>query len=157
MPELSQFADDERALIVNTPGVVLKGAVVSDGSTNALVFLKEVTAGAKVFKQAQKHENAFVKSVALALKQRGPEHDADLPVDDAAMTEALKLAGEVADLLHRKADPADADAYTAWLLHLATEVAKAVKTREGGLFSRKVAVTENERMFLDDLERALQR
>ncbi|WP_157975181.1 hypothetical protein [Glycomyces dulcitolivorans] len=157
MPELSHFDDDERALIVNTPGVVLKGAVVSDGSKNALVFLKEVTAGAKVFKQAHKHDNPFVKSVALALKERGADgEDADLPVDDVAMSEALKLAAEVADLLHRKAAPEDAAAYTAWLLHLATEVASAVKTREGGLFSKKVAITENEQMFLDDLERALQ-
>jgi hypothetical protein len=156
MTELSQFDDDERALILNTPGVVLKGTVVSDGSKNALVFLKEVTAGAKVFKEARKHENAFVKSVALTLRERDPESSEDeLPVDDVAMSEALKLAAEVADLLRRKATPDDAAAYTAWLLHLATEVASAVKTRQGGLFSKKVAINEGERMFLDDLHQAL--
>lgn len=156
MTELSQFDDDERALILNTPGVVLKGTVVSDGSKNALVFLKEVTAGAKVFKEARKHENAFVKSVAQALRERDPESSEDeLPVDDVAMSEALKLAAEVADLLRRKATPDDAAAYTAWLLHLATEVASAVKTRQGGLFSKKVAINEGERMFLDDLHQAL--
>ncbi|PRY57437.1 hypothetical protein [Glycomyces artemisiae] len=156
MTELSQFDDDERALILNTPGVVLKGTVVSDGSKNALVFLKEVTAGAKVFKEARKHENAFVKSVAQALRERDPESSEDeLPVDDVAMSEALKLAADVADLLRRKATPDDAAAYTAWLLHLATEVASAVKTRQGGLFSKKVAINEGERMFLDDLHQAL--
>ncbi|NUQ88549.1 MAG: hypothetical protein HOQ43_08825 [Glycomyces artemisiae] len=156
MTELSQFDDDERALILNTPGVVLKGTVVSDGSKNALVFLKEVTAGAKVFKEARKHENAFVKSVAQALRERDPESSEDeLPVDDVAMSEALKLAADVADLLRRKASPDDAAAYSAWLLHLATEVASAVKTRQGGLFSKKVAINEGERMFLDDLHQAL--
>lgn len=156
MTELSQFDDDERALILNTPGVVLKGTVVSDGSKNALVFLKEVTAGAKVFKEARKHENAFVKSVAQALRERDPESSEDeLPVDDVAMSEALKLAADVADLLRRKATADDAAAYTAWLLHLATEVASAVKTRQGGLFSKKVAINEGERMFLDDLHQAL--
>ncbi|MFB9659862.1 hypothetical protein ACFQS3_08845 [Glycomyces mayteni] len=156
MTELSQFDDDERALILNTPGVVLKGTVVSDGSKNALVFLKEVTAGAKVFKEARKHPNPFVKSVALALRERDPESsDGELPVDDAAMSEALKLAADVADLLRRKAAPEDTAAYTAWLLHLATEVAGAVKTRQGGLFSKKVAVNDGERMFLEDLTQAL--
>ncbi|MEU6247727.1 hypothetical protein [Glycomyces sp. NPDC047010] len=156
MTELSQFDDDERALILNTPGVVLKGTVVSDGSKNALVFLKEVTAGAKVFKEARRHENPFVKSVAQTLRERDPESsEGELPVDDVAMSEALKLAAEVADLLRRKATPDDTAAYTAWLLHLATEVASAVKTRKGGLFSKKVAVNDGEQMFLDDLKQAL--
>ncbi|MQM24814.1 hypothetical protein [Glycomyces albidus] len=156
MTELSQFDDDERALILNTPGVVLKGAIVSDGSTSPLVFLKEVTAGARAFKQAHRHENAFVKSVALALKERPADEDSELPVTEEAMPEALKLAREVAVLLREQADPEDAAAYTAWLVHLATEVAAAVKSRSGGLFSKKVAINDGERRFIEDLEHALQ-
>jgi hypothetical protein len=157
MTELSQFDDDGRALLLNTPGVVLKGAVVSDGSTSPIVFLKEVTAAAKVFKQAHRHENAFVRSVALTLKESGPaDDDSELPVTEEAMPEALKLAREVAALLREQADPEDAAAYTAWLMHLATEVAGAVKSRSGGLFSKKVAINEGERRFLDALELALQ-
>ncbi|RRS01648.1 hypothetical protein [Glycomyces terrestris] len=155
MTQLSQFDDDERDLLLDTPGVVLKGAIVADGSTSPLVFLKEVTAGARVFKQAQRHENAFVKSVALALKHRGLDEDSELPVTEEAMPQALKLAREASALLREKADPEDAAVYTGWLLHLATEVASAVKSREGGLLSRKVAISEGERLFLEDLERAL--
>lgn len=157
MTVLSDFDGDERALLLNTPGAVLKGTVVADGSTNALVFLKEVTAGARVFRKAQDHENGLVKSVALAIRERGNDDQAgpELPVTNVAMPEALKLAREVGALLREKADPADAEAFTAWLVHLATEVASAVKTREGGLFSKKVAVSEGERLFIADLEQAL--
>lgn len=155
MTELSQFDDDERALILDTPGLVLKGAIVADGSTSPLVFLKEVTAGARVFKQSHRHENPFVKSVALALKARPASEDSELPVTEEAMPEALKAAREVAVLLRERADAGDAAAYTAWLVHLATEVAGAVKSRSGGLFSKKVAINDGERQFLDDLEQAL--
>jgi hypothetical protein len=157
MTVLSDFDDEGRELLLRTPGAVLKGTVVSDGSTNALVFLREVTAGARVFREAQDHENGFVKSVALALRERRnePDDDRELPITEKSVPEALKLAGEAGVLLRERADREDAQAYAAWLLHLADEVARAVKTREGGLFSKKVAVSEGERTFIEALGLAL--
>jgi hypothetical protein len=160
MTELSAFTGDDLDLILDTPGVVMKGAIVADGHKNALAFLKEVTAGAKEFRAAQRHENAFVKAVATELRERGTDPEADdreLPFTDEAMTQALKQAEAAAALLRERADAADADAYSAWLLQIATVIAKSVKTKEGGFFSKKVAVTAGERVFLDQLARALGR
>jgi hypothetical protein len=159
LTDLSAFSDDERDRIMGAPGVVMKGAIVADGSTNALAFLKEVTAGAAVFRQAQRHENAFVKAVALALKDRGTdvEGDRELPFTDAAMTAALKEAEEVLALLRERGEAADADAYADWLVHLATEIARAVRSKEAGFFSRKVEVSAGERVFIEQLTAAVGR
>ncbi|WP_091039591.1 hypothetical protein [Glycomyces harbinensis] len=159
MTELSAFTEDERDRIIETPGVVLKGAIVADGSKNALAFLKEVTAGAKVFREAQRHENAFVKAVATALKDRGTgvENDHELPFTDVAMTAALKQAEEALALLRERGDATDADAYADWLLRIATEVAKAARSKEAGFFSRKVDISEGEKLFIEQLTAAVGR
>jgi hypothetical protein len=160
MTELSAFAGDDLDLLLDTPGVVMKGAIVADGHKNALAFLKEVTAGAKEFRAAQRHENPFVKAVATRLRERGTdaaEDDRELPFDDEAMTQALKQAGDATALLRERADTADADAYAEWLLRIATVIAESVKTKDGGFFSKKVAVSEGERVFLDQLAQVLGR
>lgn len=159
MTDLSAFTEDELDLITETPGAVLKGAIAADGSTNALAFLKEVTAGAKVFKEAQSHDNAFVKAVALAIRERvnPAEEDREVPFTDGAMALALKQTGDVMALLRAKADESDADAYGAWLITLATQVANASKSKSGGFFSKKVAVTEAEQGFIDDLSQLVAR
>ncbi|MBO3731603.1 hypothetical protein [Glycomyces niveus] len=160
MTELSAFTGDDLDLILDTPGVVMKGAIVADGHKNALAFLKEVTAGAKEFRAAQKHENAFVKAVATALRERGTDAETDdreLPFDDQAMTQALKQAQAATALLRERAEAPDAEAYGAWLLQIATVISESVKTKEGGFFSKKVAVSEGERVFLEHLAQAIGR
>jgi hypothetical protein len=158
MTELSAFTGDDLDLILDTPGVVMKGAIVADGHKNPLAFLKEVTAGAKEFRAAQQHENAFVKAVATKLREQGTdaaEDDQKLPFDDSAMTHALKQADAVTALLRERATAEDADAYAAWLLQIATVIAESVKTKEGGFFSKKVAISEGEKVFLELLETAV--
>jgi hypothetical protein len=158
MTELSAFTGDDLDLILDTPRVVMTGAIVADGHKNALAFLKEVTAGAKEFRAAQRHENAFVKAVATELRDRGTDaDDREVPLNDEAMTLALKQAEAATTLLGERADADDADAYSAWLLQIATVIAESVKTKEAGFFSKKVAVTEGERVFLDHLSHALGR
>jgi hypothetical protein len=160
MTELSAFTGDDLDLILDTPRAVMTGAIVADGHKNALAFLKEVTAGAKEFRAAQRHENAFVKAVATELRDRGTDaeaHDRELPLNDEAMTHALKQAETATALLREGADADDADAYSAWLLQIATVIAESVKTKEAGFFSKKVAVTEGERVFLEQLAHALGR
>lgn len=158
MTELSTFTGDDRELILDAPRAVMKGAIAADGQRNPLVFLKEVTAGAKEFRSAQGHENPFVKAVATELRDRGTDPEADdreVPFNDEAMTQALKQAGDAAALLRGRADAPDAEAYAAWLLQIATVIAESVKTKEGGLFSKKVAVSEGERVYLEHLAQAL--
>ncbi|MCD0443283.1 hypothetical protein LO763_06545 [Glycomyces sp. A-F 0318] len=159
MTDLSAFNDDERARIIEAPGVVMKGAIVADGSKNAIAFLKEVTAGAKVFREAQRHTNPLVKAVALELKGRGDtvERDRELPFTDEAMTVALKEAEGAVALLRERGDAADAEAYADWLLRLATEIARAVRSKEAGFFSRKVDISEGERVFIEQLKAAVGR
>lgn len=164
MTDLSAFDDDERNRIVEAPGVVMKGAIVADGSTNAIAFLKEVTAGAKVFREAQRDANPLVKAVAVELKGRGDtveggtvEKDRELPFTDEAMTVALEEAAGAVDLLRERGDAADADAYADWLLRIATEIARAVRSKEAGFFSRKVEISEGERVFIEQLTAAVGR
>jgi hypothetical protein len=158
LTDLFAFDDDERTRIMETPGVVMKGAIVADGSRNAIAFLKEVSAGAKAFREAQRHENAFVRAVATALKDQREdveEEDRELPFTDEAMTVALTDAEATLALLREKGDAADADAYADWLIRIATEIAKAVRSKEAGFFSRKVDVSEGERIFIEQLTAAV--
>ena len=157
LTDLTAFTEDELALILDTPGAVLKGAIVADGEKKAIAFLKEVTAGAKAFREAQQHENAFVKSVALAQLERAnpAEDDRQIPFTDEAMTKALKDAEAAMALLREKGDEVDAAAYATWLIRLATKVAESSKSKEGGFFSKKVAVSEGEKIFLDHLAQAV--
>jgi hypothetical protein len=157
LTDLSSFTETERTLILDAPGAVLKGAIVADGQKNALAFLKEVTTGAKAFREAQSHENAFVKAVANAQRDR-PEpadDDREFSFSDEAMTKALKEAQEAMALLREKADQGDAEAYASWLTRIATKVAETNKTKEGGFFSKKVAISEGEKVFLEHLDHAL--
>lgn len=157
MTVLSDFDDDERAQIMDAPGAVMEGAIFADGSRNAIGFLKEVTAGAKVFKQAQRHENGFVKSVAIAIRERGKDETGEhrLPDPNEAVARALGRAERAVALIGARATRADRDAYCAWLLRIATEVAAASPSKKGGFFSRRVAVSEAEQSFIDDLEQVI--
>ncbi|MCC3761671.1 hypothetical protein K3N28_01105 [Glycomyces sp. TRM65418] len=157
MTDLSDFNEDERALIVTTPGVVLKGAIVSDGLRKPIAFLKEVTAGAKAFRQAQQHRNPLVKSVAISLRDSGSsiEEDRELPFTDEAMAKALHMARQAMVLLHERAAAEDAAAYGAWLISIATDVAKAASSKPAGFFSRKVAITPAEEAFIEELRQAV--
>jgi hypothetical protein len=157
MTDLSQFSDDERAQIMDATRAVMEGAIFADGSVNAIRFLKELTAGAKVFKEAQRHENAFVKAIAneiRASKNSLPE-SRGLPDPEVAVAKALGEAERAIALLRDKADPADLNAYGAWLIRIATEVAEASRSKKGGFFSKKVAISDAERGFIEEITRAV--
>ena len=159
MTELSAFNDDELALIMGTTRSVMEGAIVADGEVKPLAFLKELTAAAKVFREAQQHDNDFVRSVANAIRERdsSPSEKPGMPDPIEAVTKAHKQAEESLALLRAKVDQADADAYADWLVRLATRIAEASRAKEGGFFSKKVAVTEGERAFIDQLTLAVGR
>ncbi|THV37037.1 hypothetical protein [Glycomyces buryatensis] len=154
MTDLSDFEGDARALILDTPRAVMEGAIVVDGEVKPMAFLKELTAGASVFREAQRHENAFVRSVAVALRKGGgseSEHKG-MPDPIEAVAKAHRLIEETTALLRERADEQDAAAYGAWLVRLATKVAEASKSKTGGLFSKKVAISEAEREFIEQVE-----
>lgn len=173
MTNLTDFSDDELDQILDAPGAVLKGATVADGLPGAIRFLREAASGAKVFREAQQHENAFIRSVAVALRERTKQEERDqvepeatpgavAPTDgpttsaprvrpdpDRETARAVELTGASIALLRERADVQDVDAYAQWLVRIATQVVKATSSREGGLFSKRVAVTASEQTYID--------
>jgi hypothetical protein len=175
MTKLSDFSDDEIAQILDAPGAVMKGATLADGQPGAFQFLKEMASGAKVFREAQRHENGFIQSVAVALRDRGrdKENEPDVPLaekvgtpegvsaaDDArpdpaqATARAVELTEASMAALHERADAADRDAYAEWLVRIATQVVKATGSKQGGFFSKRVAVNAGEQAYIDRISAA---
>ncbi|WP_020015253.1 hypothetical protein [Promicromonospora sukumoe] len=184
MTNLSDFSADELDQILQAPGAVLRGAAVVDGEHGGIRFLREATAGGLAIRKAREHENDFVRSVALALRDKG-EADAAAEAEAAAnpaarvgvaaaaaatqeaaelgrprdpeaeAAHAVELSGAVLTLLRARADEEDVAAYREWLLRIAARVAGAVRTREGGFFSRRVKVSAPEQAFLDRLAAAV--
>ncbi|MEU4363181.1 hypothetical protein [Promicromonospora sp. NPDC023987] len=183
MTNLSDFSDDEIARILDAPGAVLKGATLADGEPGGIRFLLETTAGAKVFREAQVHENDFVQSVAVALRDRIGEQRAAQeaarenpalsvgvaaaaaatekaatvgvrPDPEGATADAVELTRAAVVLLRGRSDEKDVVAYTEWLLRIAEQVAQATATKEGGFFSKRVKVSAGEQDYLDRLAAA---
>jgi hypothetical protein len=177
MTNLSDFSDDELGQILDAPGAVLKGATLADGRPGAIRFIRETATGAKVFREAQQHENDFIQSVALALRERIQEDEAaelspaakvgtpegvavpedPRPDPERDTAKAVELTAASIAVLRERADQEDLAAYGEWLLRIATEVVKATKSKEGGLFSKRLAVSEGEQAYLDRLTAAIGR
>ncbi|PUB21599.1 hypothetical protein C8K30_114142 [Promicromonospora sp. AC04] len=184
MTNLSDFTGDDLDQILDAPGAVLKGATLADGRPGAFQFLKEMTSGAKVFREAQEHENDFVRSVAIGMRDRLKEQDAAeaeavanpasqvgvaaaaaateraategaRPDPEGETARAVELTGAAVALLRARGDEKDAVAYGEWLLRIAEQVAGAAGSKEGGFFSRRVKVSAGERAFIDRLTTAV--
>jgi hypothetical protein len=174
MTNLSDFSDDELAQILDAPGAVLKGATLADGRPGPIRFIRELASGAKVFREAQVHENAFVQSVAAALRDReasaskdrdpgskdgaGPASDESvLPDPEGEAARAVELTEASVALLRGRADEKDVAAYGEWLIRIATQVAKATRSKDGGFFSKRVTVSADEQAFIEKLTAAVGR
>lgn len=177
MTNLSDFSDDELGQILDAPGAVLKGATLADGRPGAIRFIRETATGAKVFREAQQHENDFIQSVALALRDRIKQEEAaelspaakvgtpegvavpedPRPDPERDTAKAVELTAASIAVLRERADQEDLAAYGDWLLRIATEVVKATKSKEGGFFSKRLAVSEGEQDYLDRLTAAIGR
>jgi hypothetical protein len=174
MTKLSDFSDDELAQILDAPGAVLKGATLADGRPGAIRFLREAASGAKVFREAQEHENGFIQSVAIALRERArqkpeeaspaakvgtpegvavPEDPRPNPERDTA--KAVELTAASIALLRQRADQEDLAAYSEWLVRIATRVVSSTKTRKPGFLGRRVAVSEGEQAYIDRITAAV--
>ncbi|THV22825.1 hypothetical protein [Glycomyces paridis] len=155
MTALSDFKGDDLADLLAAPRAVMEGAIVADGAPNALRFLKELTAAAKVFKHAQRDENDFVRAVANRLREEGTgeSEGKGLPDPDEAIARAIGTTERAVSLIR---SDLDREAYGDWLVRIATEVAEASRSREGGFFSKKVAVSKGERDFIQRLEEAVE-
>lgn len=174
MTKLSDFSDDELSQILDAPGAVLKGATLADGRPGAIRFLREAASGAKVFREAQEHENGFIQSVAIALRERTRQkpEDGDLaakvgtpegvavpedprPNPERDTAKAVELTATSIALLRERADQEDLAAYGEWLVRIATRVVSSTKTRKPGFLGRRVAVSEGEQAYIDRITAAV--
>ncbi|MBE1875438.1 hypothetical protein [Myceligenerans pegani] len=169
MTTLSDFGDDEITQLLDTPGAVLRAASLVDGRPSPVGLLKASARAAKVFREAQRDENEFVRTVALALRdhkkaeqeEKGdePEGANDFLDPDSAgeAARAVELAESSIDLLRGRVDDADVDAYGTWLIRIATQVAEVMAAKEGNLFSRRAALSDNAQNLIDRLTKAASR
>lgn len=168
MTHLSDFTSAEVAVLLDAPGAALTAMTVADGRPGVGSFFNAAARSAKVFRAAQDAENELVRTLALALRDRpktenDPSRDPGgdgatdfLAPDSAAEADrAVEAVEAAASLLRGRAEEADIEAYAAWVLEVATEVAEATTTREGGLFGRRVRISPAEQNLLDRLSGAL--
>lgn len=185
MTNLAEFPDEEFHQILDAPGAVLKAASLADGKPGPIRFIREAAAGAKVFREAQVHENDFVQSVAIALRDRISEQRSEAAdaranpaasvgvAGAAAATEqaaqqgarpdpageaarAVELTGASIAVLRERADAADVEAYGQWLIRIAVRVAGATGSKKGGLFSKQVKVDDGEQDLIERLTAAVE-
>lgn len=176
MTKLSDFSDDELSQILDAPGAVMKGATLADGRPGTIRFLREAASGAKVFREAQEHDNGFIQLVAIALRDRirqerdeaegspaakvGTPEGVAVPEDPRPNPErdtakAVELTAASIALLRERADQEDLAAYGEWLVRIATRVVSSTKTRKPGFLGRRVAVSEGEQAYIDRITAAV--
>ncbi|MCP2266688.1 hypothetical protein ACFQHV_20950 [Promicromonospora thailandica] len=184
MTNLTGFSETELDQILDAPGAVLKAATLADGQPGGLRFLLETAAGARVFREAQEHENDFVRAVSVALRDRVRAKEAAAaevradpaaavgvaaaaaateeaarvgaqPDPEGAADQAVELTAAAVTLLRGRVPDADLAAYGEWLLRIAGRVAGATRSRTGGLFSKRVKLSVDEQAYLDRLAAAV--
>ena len=154
------FTDAEWGLLVGLPQSVLTAASVAthDGARKTRA---ETAAGLDKISDGRSSASPLVTAIAKAVvdqtgdPDRGEELVAIEPSDPRGYAEdVVARATEAAALLAAKAEPADAETYKHWLVEIAESVVGAAST--GGVLGLGGdVVTENERVFRDDLAKAL--
>ena len=154
MTVLSDFSDDERARIIDTVGAVGVAAINADGIPGPAAMIKESVALVTAVEKSQEHKNDFVRSVADAFAGRGDSGPRSKRVQGGQEgREAAAIAETEASiaLLRDRGDQEDVDAYGELLVRVATYIADASPSREGGIFGKKVQVSTAEQAFIDRL------
>ena len=154
------FTDAEWGLLVGLPQSVLTAASAASPDS-ARKTRAESEAGVDVISDARASASGLVAAVAGALLARvgdpelGEEPPVIEPADPIAYVEDVLLrAAEANALLTAKAEQADAETYKHWLVEIAESVVGAAST--GGVLGiGSEPVTDSERVFRDDLAKAL--
>jgi hypothetical protein len=139
------------AIVVSAASFGSKADTMSEGlaaiqyaMTSRGEFLDNTLIGSILYQidQLAKSDRRFADYGKLAAAPGAEEH-------------ALAQLGQIADLLDRKSDPAEATGYKQWVLNAATAASQAAK--EGGGFLGRGAVTVNdaERAALAEIAKSL--
>lgn len=154
------FTDSEWGLLVGLPQSVLTAASVATHDS-ARKTRAETAAGLDEIADARASASPLVTAIAKAVvdqtgdPDRGEELPAIEPSDPQGYArDVVARAAQAAALLTAKADAADAETYKHWLVEIADSVVGAAAT--GGVLGLGGdVVTENERVFRDDLAQVL--
>jgi hypothetical protein len=152
----AEFTDEEWTRLKRGPFVA--GMAISLSDPGGPIELAKETAGTvKAIAAAaeQKDRGELVTGLAteIAGERKNPLSDFK-PKGALAGQQILEEIAAVNGIASAKADPADAEAYRAWLRDAAQQAADAAK--EGGFFGfHAVRVSEGEQRMLDKLSEAL--
>jgi hypothetical protein len=153
----NRFAAEQWRLLTHLPAEVMIATIElhDDGPRRTVA---EGLAGLDAIAAGRGSDSDLVRGVVAAIYSE-PEEDRPEPVPAHAELDARRsavLAGcrQVAEILRRGADPADAAAYRHWVQQVAVRVFGA--SRSGGVLGLSgEVVSPDEREFLDDLAAAL--
>lgn len=156
-----KYTDEEWGLLVGLPQSVLIAAsqAEADGSRRTR---EEWTVGMTAIADGRGSSSPLVQTVAADVvdRQGDIEEGEDPPIiefpdRDAALADVISRARSAHELLSAKAEPADAEAYSFWVVTIADGVVGAA--RSGGVLGLGGdQVTPAERSFRDDLATALE-
>lgn len=142
------FTDDEWHKVTGLADITAI-MIIASGKTGPIQALKEVTAASKVLASGEQSSDELVKAVADSLSEGKPDMG---NTKDAAQARTLvmDLAAQTMPIVRAKA-PEHAEAYKAWLLHIAQATAEASKDSHGA----KDVVSDEERQSLEELSAVL--
>jgi hypothetical protein len=152
----ADFTEEEWTRLKRGPFVAGMAISLSDPG-GPIELAKETAASVKTVAAAaeQKDRGELVTGLATEITAERSNPLGDFkPKGALAGQQILEEISAVSGIASAKADPADAEAYRAWLNQAAQEAANAAK--EGGFFGfHAVRVSEGEQRMLDKLAEAL--
>jgi hypothetical protein len=154
MTTQTDFTPEEWKQLIYAP--LIAGSLIIGSDISVTGFVKE----AKAMKEATLNYEAadqslvadlvadFVKRMEAKEKFEAPKFS-----NEEEISAALKQISDAAATLEAKATPEDAKSFGQWVMNVAQATAEAAK--EGGMFSKKVLVSDKEKAMLERIQQAL--
>ena len=154
MTTQTDFTPEEWKQLIYAP--LIAGSLIIGSDISVTGFVKE----AKAMKEATLNYEAadqslvadlvadFVKRMEAKEKFEAPKFS-----NEEEISAALKQISDAAATLEAKATPEDAKSFSQWVMNVAQATAEAAK--EGGMFSKKVLVSDKEKAMLERIQQAL--
>ena len=161
MPVLTDYTSEEQILLMQGPRL---GAIVVSAASPGR-SADTVSEGVAAIRYAMSSrgeflDNTLIGSILYELDQlaKSDQRFADygkLAAAPDAEAQALAQLGQIADLLDRKSNPAEAAGYKQWVLNAATAASQAAKEDTGFLGRGAVTVNDAEKAILAEIAKVL--
>jgi hypothetical protein len=158
MTTKADYTAEEWELLRKAPLTMAAAVIVSDLSGSVGIAREFLSMAQAVEETGQRHDaNELVASLVADLQAPQGAHTEeteDITDISEARVKALAETREIAELLERKAPPAEAEGFRRWMLSIAERVSKAA--REGGVLGiGSKLVSEKETTMIDELAETL--